>query len=73
MRRVWAAVTSVWALLAILGVLAWTHPPVQPARSGGANVVVIKGKGAAARAVVLHGGSALAPHTTTHSSPPPGG
>jgi hypothetical protein len=36
MRRVWAAVLSVWSTLAIVGVLAWSHP-VQPA----AHVVVL--------------------------------
>jgi len=66
MRRVWTAVASVWALLAIVAVLAWSHPPLQsPTR--GATVVVIKGtKG---HAVVLPG--AVATHTTTHTSAPP--
>jgi hypothetical protein len=68
MRRVWAAVASVWALLAIVAVLAWSHPPVQPP-SGGATVVVVKGK--KGHAVVLPG--AVATHTTTHTSAPPAG
>lgn len=38
MRRVWAAVLSVWSTLAIVGVLAWSHP-AQPAAS--ARVVVL--------------------------------
>jgi hypothetical protein len=65
MRRVWAAVASTWALLAILGVLAWSHPQ-KPAQSGNGPVVVIKGKGG--KAVVLPGG--VRSHTTTHTSPP---
>ena len=65
MRRVWAAVASLWALLAIVAVLAWSHPPVQPP-SGGATVVIIKGK--KGHAVVLPG--AVATHTTTHTSAP---
>jgi hypothetical protein len=68
MRRVWAAVASLWALLAIVAVLAWSHPPVQPP-SGGATVVVIKGK--KGHAIVLPG--AVAAHTTTHTSAPPAG
>jgi hypothetical protein len=68
MRRVWAAVASLWALLAIVAVLAWSHPPVQPP-SGGAMVVVIKGK--KGHAIVLPG--AVATHTTTHTSAPPAG
>ena len=59
MRRVWAAVASVWALLAIVAVLAWSHPSVQPPSSG-APVVVIKGK--KAHAVVLPQG--VATHAT---------
>jgi hypothetical protein len=58
MRRIWAAVAATWALLAIVAVLAWSHPPVQPPA----------GKPGA---VLLHG--AVAPHTTTHSSPPAAG
>jgi hypothetical protein len=69
MRRVWAAVASVWALLAIVAVLAWSHPPVQSPAGGGSSVVVIKGK--QGHAVVLPG--AVATHTTTHTSAPPGG
>ena len=68
MRRVWAAVASVWALLAIVAVLAWSHPPMQ-SPSGGARVVVINGK--KGHAVVLPG--AVATHTTTHTSAPPAG
>lgn len=68
MRRVWAAVAATWALLAIVAVLAWSHPPVQPP-AGGATVVVIKGK--KGHAVVLPGN--VATHTTTHTSAPPAG
>jgi hypothetical protein len=68
-RRVWAAVAATWALFAIVAVLAWSHPPVQtPAGGSSARVVVIKGKGAKAHAVLLPAG--VATHTTTHSSPP---
>jgi cyanate permease len=66
MRRAWAAIAAVWALLAIVAVLAWSHPPVQ-SPSSGSTVVVVKGK--KGHAVVLPRG--LAAHTTTHSSPPP--
>lgn len=69
MRRVWAAVAATWALLAIVAVLAWSHPPLQSAPTGGTKVVVVKGKGG--KAVLLP--AAVATHTTTHTSPPPGG
>lgn len=68
MRRAWAAIAATWALLAIVAVLAWSHPPVQ-SPPGRATVVVIKGK--KGRAVLLPSG--VATHTTTHSSPPPRG
>jgi hypothetical protein len=66
-RRVWAAVAATWALFAIVAFLAWAHPPVQPVGGGASQVVMIKGKGGKAHAVLLPGG--VAAHTTTHSSP----
>jgi hypothetical protein len=68
MRRVWAAVGATWALLGIVAVLAWSHPPIQPQTGGGAaRVVMIKSKGGAAHAVLLPVG--VGSHTTTHTSP----
>ncbi len=69
MRRVWSAVAASWALLAIVAVLAWSHPPTQSGAPTRATVVVVKGKNG--KAVVLPSG--VATHTTTHSSPPAGG
>jgi hypothetical protein len=69
MRRVWAAVAASWALLAIVAVLAWSHPPTPTGTATRATVVVVKGKHG--KAVVLPSG--VASHTTTHSSPPAGG
>jgi len=66
-RRVWAAVAATWALFAIVAVLAWSHPPQPAGGSAGSQVVMIKGKGGKAHAVLLPGG--VAAHTTTHSSP----
>jgi hypothetical protein len=68
-RRVWAAVAATWALLAIVAVLAWSHPPTQSAAPARATVVMVKGKKGH---VVLLPGS-VATHTTTHSSPPAAG
>jgi cyanate permease len=62
MRRVWASVLSVWALLALVAVLAWTRAPT-PVSQPGARVVIVKtAKGQ--RRVVL----APAAHTTTQTS-----
>lgn len=61
MRRVWAAVVSVWALLALVAVLAWTRP-VTPAPQATQAVVVTKG---GHRRVVL----VPTAHATTQTSP----
>jgi len=63
MRRVWASVLSVWALLALVAVLAWSRPPVQSAQPGAGTAVVRTVHGH--RVVVL----APAPHATTQTSP----
>ena len=71
MRRVWAAVAATWALLAIVAVLAWSHPQT-PSPAGGTatpTVVVVKGKNGKQRLVVLQ--SAGGAHATTQTSPAP--
>ena len=45
MRRVWASVLSVWALLALVAVLAWTHAPTPVSQQGARVVVVHTAKG----------------------------
>ena len=69
MRRVWAAVASVWAVLAIVAVLAWSRPPTPSAPQATPTVLVVKGKHGTQRLVVLKT-SAPAAHATTHTSPP---
>jgi cyanate permease len=61
MRRVWASVLSVWALLALVAVLAWTRPPT-PVGQQGARVVVIHTANGPRRVLVAPA------HTTTHTS-----
>lgn len=71
MRRVWATVVSVWAVLAILAVLAWSRPAAlsaQPAATP--TVLVVKGKNGTQRLLVVSAAGA-APHATTQTSPPP--
>lgn len=62
MRRVWAAVLAVWATLAIVAVLAWTHPQARSyAAQGTPAVVMITGKNGArhlAHVVLLPAGTA---------------
>jgi len=71
MRRVWATVVGVWATVAIVAVLAWSHAQA-PSPVGGATtptVVVVKGKNGKQRLVVVQpaGGA----HATTQTSPAP--
>ena len=71
-RRVWAAVVAVWATLAIVAALAWTHPSAVPARQATPVTVLVRGKNGKPRAVqVLVSAPGTAAHAATHSSPPP--
>jgi hypothetical protein len=62
MRRVWASVLSVWALLALVAVLAWTRAPT-PVSQQGARVVVVHTAKGPRRILVT-----AAAHATTHTS-----
>ncbi len=71
MRRVWAAVASVWVLLALVAVLAWSRPPTPIASSAPQQTIVaVKGKNGTTKYVVATVPSG-AVHTTTHTSPAP--
>jgi hypothetical protein len=70
MRRVWAAVVSVWAVLVIVAVLAWTRPATPVAQPQATRtVLVVKSKNGSRRLVVLKA-TAPAAHATTQTSPP---
>jgi hypothetical protein len=73
MRRVWATVASLWAMIAIVGVLAWTRPPVsRPLSQPVATTLLIKGKhGTTQRVLVVGNVTGSAPHATTQTSPVP--
>jgi hypothetical protein len=64
MRRIWVAVLTTWALIAIVGLLAWTHRP--GSTPAGAQAVVVRGAGGASRVVLL---PSPAVHGTTQTSP----
>ena len=70
MRRVWAAVLSVWATIAIVGVLAWTNAPLRSASPAAPQTFVIKTKNGKQQVVLLSSATSAA-HATTHASPPP--
>jgi cyanate permease len=70
MRGVWATLISVWALFAIVAVLAWTRQPVN-ATQPSTQTVLVKGKNGQSQLVVVP--SSTAPHATTRTSPVPVG
>jgi hypothetical protein len=71
MRRVWATVVSLWAVLAIVAVLAWSRPTAPVAQPQSTpTVLVVKGKNGTQRLVVLKA-TGPAPHATTQTSPAP--
>ena len=69
MRAVWASFVAVWATLAIVAVLAWSHMPPAAQPTATAQTLVLKGKNGKHRVFVVK--SNATPVTTTHSSPPP--
>jgi hypothetical protein len=69
MRRVWATVAAVWAMLAIVAVLAWSRPTASPSPAATPTVLVVKGKNGKQQLVVVQ--SAPGAHATTQTSPPP--
>ena len=75
MRRAWATLVSVWATLAIVAALAWTHqPPPRPLVQQAATTLLVKGKNCSTqRLIVLGNTTATAPHATTQTSPVPVG
>jgi cyanate permease len=65
MQRVWVVVLSVWAMLAIVAVLAWSSRPAAPLPSSSAQTVVVKGSGGKQRLLVV---KPPAPATTATSA-----
>jgi len=64
MQRVWVVVLSVWAMLAIVAVLAWSARPAVPASTSAPQTVVVKGAHGKQRVVVLRQST----HATTSTS-----
>ena len=72
MRGVWATVISVWALFAVVAVLAWTRQQPANAPAQGPTAAVVVGKNGKKQLVVLPNTSATT-HATTRTSPVPAG
>jgi hypothetical protein len=65
MQRVWVVVLSVWAMLAIVAVLAWSSRPSAPLPAAAVQAVkVVKGPGGKQRLVVVKSPA----HATTATS-----
>jgi hypothetical protein len=64
MQRVWVVVLSVWAMLAVVAVLAWSSRPAAPLPAAAAQTVVVKGHNGKQRLVVLKAPA----HATTATS-----
>jgi hypothetical protein len=64
MQRVWVVVLSVWAMLAIVAVLAWSSRPAAPLPTGSAQTMVVKGHGGKQQIVVVKAPA----HATTATS-----
>jgi cyanate permease len=74
MRPVWATVLSVWALFAVVAVLAWTRQQPAGAPALGPVAVVVNGKNGKRQLVLLPAATkASSTHGTTRTSPVPAG
>lgn len=69
MQRVWVVVLSVWAMLAVVAVLAWSSRPSQPLPAAAPQTVVVKGHGGKQKLVVVKAPA----HATTATSRVAGG
>jgi hypothetical protein len=68
MTRIWTVVLSVWAMLAIVAVLAWQSRPATPLPQAAAQTLVVKSAGGKQQLVTVQPGALGAPHATTATS-----
>lgn len=73
MRGIWGTLVSVWALFAVVAVLAWTRQQPASAPQQGPAAVVVKGKNGKRQLVLLPGSKTAPAHATTRTSPVPAG
>jgi cyanate permease len=64
MQRIWVVVLSVWAMLAIVAVLAWSYRPPVALTQPAPQTVVVKSANGKQRLVTFH----TAAHATTSTS-----
>ena len=69
MQRIWTVVLSVWAMLAIVTVLAWTYrPAAAPPPVAAAQTLVVKSANGKQQLVVVQPGAVGGTHATTSTS-----
>jgi cyanate permease len=69
MQRIWSVVLSVWAMLAIVAVLAWTHRPAPaPPPQAAAHTIVVQTPNGKRQFVVVQPAALGAAHATTQTS-----
>jgi len=69
MQRIWVTVLSVWAMLAIVAVLAWTSRPLAGALPQATpQTLIVKGPNGKQRLVIVQPAAVGAPHATTATS-----
>jgi cyanate permease len=72
MQRIWTVALSVWAVLAIVAVLAWSHrPTATPPPQAAARTIVVQTPNGKRQFVVLQPGALGAAHATTQTSAVP--
>jgi cyanate permease len=64
MQRIWVVVLSVWAMLAVVAVLAWSSRPAVTQPPASTQTVIVKGANGKQRLVVLKAPA----HATTSTS-----
>jgi len=64
MQRIWVVVLSVWAMLAIVAVLAWSSRPPAALPGAASQTIVVKGPGGKQRVTILKARA----HATTATS-----
>ena len=70
MQRIWVAVASVWAMLALVAVLTWTYRPAGSLPQATPQTLVVKTPNGKRQILVLQ--PAAGPtHATTHTSGAP--
>ena len=68
MTRIWTVVLSVWAMLAIVAVLAWQTRPATPLPQAAAQTLVVKTVNGKQQVVAVQPAALGAPHATTSTS-----